>query len=383
MDERFKKINRLLSNYSLGKFDKKLPLSTRLDEVDAFIAGVNMLGEELKATTISRDYFNNIFNSVSDMVFVLDKKGQIENTNNSVKEQLGYDLHILGGRKVDLLQPSTSPSLFLFITRELKKHPGFVQKEVVFESNRGTLIPVLVAANHLYNTQKRRIGFLVTARDITFQKETENLIIRTITDTQEKERQRFAKDIHDSLGQQISAIKFYIGTSVNMVKEQKQKEILLKSNDALVRVLADMRNICFNLMPKTLETFGLRQAIKELCNQTSLVEHLEFNIRDDNHFPKLNKSLEIAVFRIVQEFINNAIKHGQASKIVIVFRHQLQHAYITLKENGKGFDMKKITSRGMGLTNVQSRVQSYNASVQISSAPGKGTKYELTLPINS
>ncbi len=383
MDERFKKINKLLSNYSLGRFDKKLRLSSRLDEVDAFIAGVNMLGEELKATTISRDYFNNIFNSVSDMVFVLDKKGFVKNTNNSVKEQLGYDLDLLTLQKIDFLLPSSASPLFSFMARELRKSSGFIQKEAVFESSKGNLIPVLLAANYLSDSQKRRIGYLVTARDITLQKETENLIIRTITDTQEKERQRFAKDIHDSLGQQISAIKFYIGTSVNMVSSQKQKEILLKSNDALVRVLADMRNICFNLMPKTLETFGLRQAIKELCNQTSLVEHLEFHIRDDSQFPKLNKSLEIAIFRIVQEFINNAIKHGQASNIDIIFRHQLHHAYITLKENGKGFDMKKTTSRGMGLTNVQSRVQSYNASVVISSAPGKGTKYELTLPVNS
>lgn len=382
MDERFKKINTLLSNYSLGRFDKKLPLSTRLDEVDAFIAGVNMLGEELKATTISRDYFNNIFNSVSDMVLVLDKKGQIENTNKSVKEQLGYELDSLSGKSIDLLLPVGDSSVFAFLSRELKKNNTYAQKEITLASATGAHIPALVSANYLLNNRQRRIGYLVIARDITLQKETENLVIRTITDTQEKERQRFAKDIHDSLGQQISAIKFYIGTAVSLVHEEKQKEILLKSNDALVRVLADMRNICFNLMPKTLETIGLRQAVKELCNQTSLVEHLHFNIRDDAHFPALNKSLEIAIFRIIQEFINNAIKHGQASRIDIIFRHQLHQAFITLKENGKGFDLRRIQSRGMGLTNVQSRLQSYNGNVQISSAPGKGTKYELTLPVN-
>src|SRR4030095_544348 len=100
MDSRFKKLNKQLSEYSLGKFDKKLRLSPRLDEVDAFIAGVNMLGEELKDKTISRDYFNNIFNSVSDMVFVLDKQGRIENINTSVTNHLEYDLQVLKGKSI-------------------------------------------------------------------------------------------------------------------------------------------------------------------------------------------------------------------------------------------------------------------------------------------
>jgi transcriptional regulator with PAS, ATPase and Fis domain len=106
LDERFNKINRLLSNYSLGKFDKRLPISSRMDEVDAFIAGVNMLGEELKSITISRNYFTNIFNTVSDMVFILDKKGIVENINKAVSEQLEYQVKNVQGRAFDELQPA-------------------------------------------------------------------------------------------------------------------------------------------------------------------------------------------------------------------------------------------------------------------------------------
>ena len=86
MDPRFKKINRQLTEYALGNFKKKLRPSSRLDEVDAFISCINMLGEELKETTISKNHFNNIFNSVSDMIFVLDAKGKIQNTSLSVHE---------------------------------------------------------------------------------------------------------------------------------------------------------------------------------------------------------------------------------------------------------------------------------------------------------
>src|SRR5215203_571116 len=103
MDNRFKKINRLLSEYSLGNFDKKLRISPRMDEVDAFIVGVNMLGDEFKEKTISRDYFNNIFNSVSDMVFVLDKEGRIQNFNDSVTNHLDYALGALKGNPISCL----------------------------------------------------------------------------------------------------------------------------------------------------------------------------------------------------------------------------------------------------------------------------------------
>lgn len=90
MDKRLKEINLRLSEYSLRNFDKNLKISPKLDEVDAICSGINMLGEELKAITISRDYFTNIFNSVSDMVFILNSKGIITDANKSAEEQLRY-----------------------------------------------------------------------------------------------------------------------------------------------------------------------------------------------------------------------------------------------------------------------------------------------------
>jgi PAS domain S-box-containing protein len=382
LDERFIKINKLLASYSTGNFDKRLTLSPRLDEVDAFIAGVNMLGEELKTTTISRNYFNNIFNSVSDMVFVVDGKGYIQNTNNAVMNQLGYSLDNLLQKPFNNLVAVKTDSLFPETVKSLRRSNA-IQKEVSLKGYDGITLPVLVSITHLINEQKKKSGFLITAKDITLQKQTESVIIRTITDTQEKERQRFAKDIHDSLGQQISAIKFYIGTSVNMITDEKQKQILLKSNEALVRVLADMRNICFNLMPKTLETFGLVEGVKELCNQTAVPGELSFRLTGSNEFPRLDKSLEIALFRVIQEFISNAIKHGKAGKIDIAFSYTPAAAKILLKDNGIGFEPDKVRSGGMGLKNIQSRVKAHNGIVQIFSKPGKGTKYELTLPLNN
>jgi PAS domain S-box-containing protein len=504
LDKRLQKINKVLIDYSRGKFDSRVRISGKGDETDAVVWGINALGEELKATTISRNYFNNILNSVSDMIFVVNNNGLIGSINRSVTDQLGYGEKILN-EPVDHLLYDKRISLFAAIKSKMKSNEPYLEKEFVFRSAHKLAMPVRCHTTFLYNERSRRIGYLLTARDltsikkyeqslrqseeryrrlfeqssdcifiadsegnfldlnlagyhlfktgisdagfnlynmlcvpaerrrfistlkqqkqvvnfparlrcldnsiaeclisanlagesdenpggcqgiikdITQQKETENRIIRTIVDTQEKERIRFAKDIHDSLGQQLSAIKFYIGSAVNITAEGKQKEILLKSNEALVRVLADMRNICFNLMPKTLETFGLPQALHELCNQTELLNHLTIHLHAHSDFPQLAKSLEIAIFRIVQEFINNALKHAHASHIDITLRHRKRQARIILKDNGSGFDMQNAKKNGgMGLKNMQSRIKSYKGDIKINSVPGQGTTFDILIPV--
>jgi PAS domain-containing protein len=100
MDKRLNEISFQLSEFSLGNFKKRIDISQKQDEVDAIISGINMLGEELEAITISRNYFTNIFNSVSDMVFILNSKGKIKDANRSAEQQLNYEPGSLIGKKL-------------------------------------------------------------------------------------------------------------------------------------------------------------------------------------------------------------------------------------------------------------------------------------------
>src|SRR6266480_741599 len=293
MDSRFKKINKLLSEYSLGNFNKKLGISSRLDEVDAFISGVNMLGEELKDRTISRDYFNNIFNSVSDMVFVLDKQGRIENINTSVVNHLQYSLNFLRGKPINYLLGKLQPDWFGKVLKNIQTS-GMDNSETVFRTKDKNNIPVLVSASFLIRGNNLKEGILITAKDISFQKKSENMVLKAIIETEEKERIRLAKDIHDGIGQQLSAIKFYIGTSADAVEDPRQKSILLKANSALVDVQADMRNICFDFMPKSLENFGLVKAVEELCYKNGFLDQIKIIIKEFRGFPRLPVQEEFA-----------------------------------------------------------------------------------------
>jgi PAS domain S-box-containing protein len=382
MDNRFNKIRRLLTAYSLGNFDRKLAVSRRMDEVDAFISGVNMLGEELKERTISRDYFNNIFNSVSDMVFVLNKEGKIENTNAPVAQLLQYDPDFITGKPISYLLDKAEPGWYSRIVKDIRASRSY-SYETIFRTADKNSMPVLVSASLLIGDKNQKGKVLMTAKDISLQKKTQNIILKAIIETEEKERIRFAKDIHDSVGQQLSAIKFYIGASADAVEDPRQKEILLKANSALVDVQADMRNICFNIMPQSLEMFGLVKAVEELISKNELLSQMKIIIKESPGFPRLPIQQGFALFRIIQEFINNAIKHSQADTLRIEFAYRKKTVFITLADNGVGFEMTKLRNRGMGLSNVMSRIRPYSGEVDIISRPGKGTRYEIAIPVES
>ena len=509
MDPRFDEINSLLIHYSQGQFDYKISPSASLDEIDAFITNINMLGEELKVSTISRNYFNNIFDSVSDMVFVLNPAGKISSINNAVKETLLYTEQELEGKLIDEVQ-NEKTFFFGYLKDRLNKEP-LVYLDMQIVSQNKQIIPVNCSCSFLYNPGKEVIGYLLVARDqtkikkyersliesekkyrnifesssdclfildvetrfkeineagiklfkyplaelkkkkireliydqnqraiirdeldakgsvvdyelnfvdaqkniitclvsasamyndsgeqagwrgiikdISEHRKTENLVRKAIVDTQEKERIRIARDIHDSLKQKISGIRFYLGALKNMpgkARKTKFEEVLNKSNLALNDVLSELSAISFNLMPGTLQHFGLRYAINELCHKMEEGSGLKFKVDIDEDFAIADKTIEISLFRIIQEFINNAAKHGKATRINIKvgFDDEEKNILAVLKDNGKGFEIKKPSEYGgMGIINAHSRVESHNGNLKISSQGKKGTAYEIIIPL--
>ncbi|MCU0430053.1 MAG: PAS domain S-box protein [Cytophagaceae bacterium] len=501
MEERFEKLNDLLVNYSRGNFDFEIEVSDNLDDIDTIISGIGMLGEELKSVTISKNFFNNIFNAVTDMLFVLDENGIIQNHNQSVLQKTGLEQHQILNSDISQwleIKQKTISDIIHFV-----KLNGFYEAEKIMFGFQGKKIPVLISVTNLYPEKEEQQQFLLNARDltkikeyeseilasqekykrifddsgdtiflaksngqlveinaagmalfglredeisevsisdffisvedkriffellksnrsfqnlsirmmdheerilettisaniipgggiqgiirnITKEKETEKLLLKTIVDTQEKERQRFAKDLHDSLGQQLSAITFYINTIRQQTNPDPAQilQVLGKSNDGLNAVISELRNICFNLMPRTLENRGLYFAVVELCKKVEFDKMLKFDLRIDEHLPSLEKNLEITIYRIIQEFINNSLKHGKAQNILVEGYYNKKGRILTfrLQDDGIGFEIDKAKSGGMGLTNIKTRLQPYDGEFRYNSEVGVGTVYEFDIP---
>ena len=378
MDKRLKKINQLLGAYSIGRFDKKLALSEKLDATDAVVNGINMLGEELKAITISRDYFTNIFNSVSDMVFILNRRGIIENVNRSGEQQLGYEPLALTGKAFNILHKS-SLSFFHSIRKGINKQKALLINDSYLESRQGGFVHVRINAAPFYEGRRKLI--LLTASDTSFQVKAEKMIIRAIIDTQEKERQRLAKDLHDGLTQQLSAIKFYISSLTQRLVRKEDKAILMKSREGLTSVIKDMRSICFNLMPRTLEEFGLIKAVREFCDHFPQATITNFVIYQKGNLDQLASELIIDLYRVVQEIVANAILHGKAESMELSFVCSKRELSINIADNGNGFDTG-LVNQGMGLKNIESRVRSHNGKLYLHSKPGEGALCKIIIPLN-
>ncbi len=382
-DFRLEEISNKLIQFSLGNFDEQLPLSETGDDIDAIIAGVNMLGEELKHVTISNSFLKSIYNSISEMLIVADLSGNIEEVNPVACDQLGFS-------KFDLL----NKNLFDFI--RIKKNTVLTVKnnKINIKNDKVILDGELIQNQNvklkcsfamLSGLGQEPSSIILIAEDVTEKIAREKLVIRTIIDTQEKERNRFASDLHDSLGQQLSGIRFYISAIQHSVEANKkllnQYDKTLKSID---NAIIELRDICFNLMPRTLENHTLKFSLGELASKFNVDGHLKLSVEFTENVPKLNKAFEIACFRIVQEFLNNAIKHGKATIVEVNFSLEkpTSKLKVLLKENGIGFDLKILENRsGMGLRNIKTRVESYYGSLEIHSAPDKGTQMEIKFPL--
>lgn len=206
-------------------------------------------------------------------------------------------------------------------------------------------------------------------------------------EAEERDRHRIAKDLHDSLGQQLSAIKLYLNalkTISPVTDKAKYQTILSKSVGVLDEATAELSDICFNLMPAALNAYGLIYAIDELTHKLKFSKKINIDVIVHPGFSPLDKTLEINIFRVIQEFINNSIKHGKAKQIKIELGYQKKNKQIELllKDDGRGFNTSKLNNRtGMGLQNVKSRIDFHKGKVAIRSVPGKGTSYEINIPV--
>lgn len=376
-------IRRLVAAYSAGDFSRRIAVSDDLDDTDAVISALHMLGEELAAMTVSRDYFTDIFDAMSEMALVITPQGNIEQLNKAVTERLGYAKAGLIGRPVDLLAGDGGVSL----ARQIRKDPGPDGLVRVWERSfltaRGDLLPVEIVVRPLPGQGARGKGpVLLTAKDMGPRQAVENRLLRAMIDAQEQERGRLARDLHDGLGQQLSAIKFLVGTAVNECKEPELRAKLQAANESLLDVLAQARRLCRNLMPPSLEEFGLVEAVRDLGAQLEQARVLRVSIEVGRELPELSRPLQIDLYRVIQEFVANAVRHAEATWLEVRFSGKGGVLEVRLRDNGKGFDSVAAQGVGMGLRNMHSRIRSHRGQFFLKSEPGRGTEVRVRVQGN-
>jgi PAS domain S-box-containing protein len=321
--------------------------------------------------------YHHLFEHSNDTIFIMDDGGEFMEMNSTGLNLFKIKSEDING--VDLHSLFVNSGDYRKVYAQLVRSESVIDLPIKLKNANNEIIDALFSASKIKEKGKI-VGFRGMIRDITKQKEIENLVIRTIIETQETERIRFGKNLHDGVGSMLAAMKVMIHSLAFKDEKLKTDPQVLKILDTMNSTIVEMRNVCFNIMPASLDLLGLTASIHDLCSQFEDSNDLKISFNVPENFPVLNENLELAIFRIVQEFLNNAITHGKATRIEFNFDHQDREIKMTLKDNGVGFNIKSFPM-GLGIKNIRSRVQSYNGDIKINSTPGMGTTFEIKLPL--
>jgi signal transduction histidine kinase len=204
----------------------------------------------------------------------------------------------------------------------------------------------------------------------------------SLIDGQEMERQRLSRDLHDSLGQSLLAVNLKLEQTNNQESSQKQQTID-QTRELLKSTIQEIRQISSDLMPPVLQAFGIEQALHNLCRETSSHTTTEFSFRSQDIPQNLDKRIQIYLYRIAQEAINNIVKHASATKASVTMYDFENFVFLTFTDNGNGFDMQKMNVSGNGLTNIRQRVDLLDGECNLQSTPGNGTRISIKIPMKS
>src|SRR5512133_3160111 len=205
---------------------------------------------------------------------------------------------------------------------------------------------------------------------------TEKRVINAIINSEDNERKRFAKDLHDGLGPILSTVKMSLSALNNRIKDTSGVEILNNTNHLVFEAIATIKDISNNLSPHVLTNFGLSSAIGAFTTKINQTKAIEIEFKSNMENIRLETEKEVVIYRAVCELINNALLHSGASRIEIELNKHQKFITLHLSDNGRGFDtsaLRKEDTKGMGLSNSETRVRTVEGVFVLESTPGKGT----------
>jgi PAS domain S-box-containing protein len=345
------------------------------------------------------NFLKDVLDSAVSGIIVTDNEGIIQYANPAFLKIFKYDKpeEIIGQNAAGLFV-SDSIKEFADVRCIVEAGEGQIG-EAVTEYKDGTKCSVEVSFSEATDKQGRIIGKMASFVDISKRKQAEKkfreseeklrLLSRKIVESQENERKLVAKELHDSVGGNLSAIKFALEEKLDHMDDDPPSEaISLEKIVANIKdTITEVRRISNHLMPSMIEDLGVLATIRTFCREQGnyfqnarIITKLDVN---EDNIPDL---LKITIFRVIQEAMNNAFKHGQADRIHLSLYEAEDRIELNVTDNGSGFDSENIPSNpnsmsGLGLKGMIDRAEVCNGTCEISSEIGKGTQIKLSFPV--
>jgi len=236
-----------------------------------------------------------------------------------------------------------------------------------------------------YQRKVNKNKLVLKEKEAAYQQE----LIYASINSQENERRRIARDLHDEVGAMLSALKLQLGAVGKKLSATGASEDPTKPAVSLVdETISNVRRISKDLLPPTLEEFGLAHALEDLADKVASASGIVIKKDIQPLSQRLEVERELALYRVIQEMMNNALKHSEASEFSLAMHEKEGRLHLSFSDNGKGFDVdaikkSKAGKTGLGLKNLENRVGAAGGSMQFTSRPGGGTKLEVTILHNN
>jgi signal transduction histidine kinase len=230
-------------------------------------------------------------------------------------------------------------------------------------------------------TEKREMEKKLLKQELDKQK----LVAQAVVNAQEKERAEIGKELHDNVNQILSTAKLYL--ELAQTDDGSRIELIARSTENISNAINEIRAISRSLVPPSVGDLGLIDSIQDLVENIKATRKLKVQFYYEGSVDSLlDEKRKLMLFRIIQEQVNNVLKHAAAHNLVIELIADAEGNSIdlTISDDGKGFELEKVRSKkGVGLSNISSRVQLFNGSVHIVTAAGEGCKLKINVPISN
>lgn len=367
-----------LSYINLAETEKQLGNATKNIEYltkasDIFLSLKNFVnlkqayGKLAEAYELKKDYssslkFYQLYANYKDSIYNED------NAKQMAEMQTKYDVE-----KKDLELLKNKAEL------EAKEKQAFIKNIIIIAII--ALVILLSIVGILFYRKKQIEQQAKLDLEIVNQKE---LRTKAILDAEEKERRRIAQDLHDGVGQLLSAAKINLSNleSKIVIKTEEQKTAMQNALSLVDDSVKEVRTVSHNMMPNTLIKLGLASAIREFITKLGNAPTLKVDLEIVGLDSRLDNQVETILYRVIQEIVNNIIKHAQASHISMqLIRHETE-LNVMIEDNGIGFDTHKLESfEGIGLKGIQTRIEFLSGSVHFDSIIGRGTTVIIDVPL--
>ncbi len=337
----------------------------------------------------SEKSFRALFEDACDAIWVHDLNGVIQNANKAAAELSGYSLKELLKMNVKSFIDYASIDLARDVGRKLMQGQRVEMPYEVRLIRKDGSEAICMVSTNLVIKDNQPAGYQNIARDVTQEKQMQEKLryyLQEITRAQEEERKRIARELHDDTAQLLGSLSRQLDNFIREKRQLTPKETsLLKDLQSQInRGVQDVHRFIQDLLPPILDALGFVPAVRSLMKDLPASDGIVTNLKVLGKERRFSPEVELLLFRIVQEALNNVVRHAQASEAKMVIEFSEGGVRVTVSDNGLGFELSKLYDlprrNKLGLVGMEERTELLGGTLEIKSAPNKGTTLTLEVP---